>query len=114
MRAEQGALFPPISADASAPSANANRFAGVWFSAAVRRHSPLYTGALNVSYTLDAFGGIRRQIEQLDAQAEYQRFELEATDLTLAANVINAAITRRRSRRRSTPRTTSSRPTPRR
>ena len=51
------------------------------------------SGSLNVSYTLDAFGGIRRQVEQLDAQAEYQRFELEATDLTLAANVINAAIT---------------------
>ena len=48
---------------------------------------------MNVSYTLDAFGGIRRQVEQLNAQAEYQRFELEATDLTLAANVINAAIT---------------------
>ena len=47
-----------------------------------------YGAALNVSYTLDAFGGIRRQIEQLGAQADYQRFELEATDLTLAANVV--------------------------
>lgn len=36
------------------------------------------SGAVNVSYTLDAFGGIRRQVEQLNAQAEYQRFELEA------------------------------------
>jgi outer membrane protein TolC len=42
---------------------------------------------------LDAFGGIRRQVEQLNAQAEYQRFQLEATDLTLAGNFIIAAIT---------------------
>ena len=80
----------------SAPTSQAEReqysLAGLGFGSTTSTFS-LYSGALNVSYTLDAFGGIRRQIEQLNAQAEYQRFELEATDLTLAANVINAAIT---------------------
>ncbi|MBS0641160.1 MAG: efflux transporter outer membrane subunit [Acetobacteraceae bacterium] len=50
------------------------------------------TANVNVSYTLDLWGGIRRQIEQLDAQAEYQHWELLAADLTLAANVVNTAI----------------------
>ena len=52
----------------------------------------LYTGQLYVSYTLDIFGGIRRQYESLIAQAQFQRLELEATYLTLSTNVVNAAI----------------------
>ncbi len=38
------------------------------------------------------FGGTRRQIESLAAQAEYQRFQLEATYLTLTSNVVVAAV----------------------
>ncbi len=52
----------------------------------------LYQATVNVSYTPDVFGGIRRQIESNAALAEYQRFELEATYLTLASNVVTAAI----------------------
>src|SRR5271170_7701686 len=52
----------------------------------------LQTAQVNVSYTLDAFGGIRRQVEALKAQAEYQHFELEASYLTLTANIVTAAI----------------------
>jgi NodT family efflux transporter outer membrane factor (OMF) lipoprotein len=58
--------------------------------------SVLYTlneATVNVSYTLDAFGGIRRQVEALQAQAEYQKFVLEASYLTLTANIVTAAIT---------------------
>ncbi|MPT23698.1 MAG: histidine kinase, partial [Starkeya sp.] len=53
----------------------------------------LYETTVDVSYTLDVFGGIRRQVESADAQAQYQRFEMEATYLTLIANVITSAIT---------------------
>jgi NodT family efflux transporter outer membrane factor (OMF) lipoprotein len=91
VRAEQGALMPQVSATAEVQR-DRESLAGFGFGATSTTYS-LDTAGLNVSYTLDAFGGIRRQIEQLDAQAEYQRFQLEATDLTLAANVINAAIT---------------------
>jgi NodT family efflux transporter outer membrane factor (OMF) lipoprotein len=91
VRAEQGSLFPQVSATASAERQQAS-LAAFGFGAGSTTYS-LYSGALNVSYTLDAFGGIRREIEQLGAQADYQRFELEATDLTLAANVVTAAIT---------------------
>ncbi|HEY0184853.1 MAG TPA: efflux transporter outer membrane subunit, partial [Rhodopila sp.] len=90
MRAEQGALFPQLSAS---PGFQRQResFSAIGFGGGSSTFS-VYNGAVDVSYTLDAFGGIRRQIEQLNAQAEYQRFQLEATDLTLAANVIDAAI----------------------
>ena len=52
----------------------------------------LYTAQLSVGYTLDVFGGNRRQVESLLAQADVQRFELEATYLTLSTNVVLAAV----------------------
>jgi NodT family efflux transporter outer membrane factor (OMF) lipoprotein len=57
--------------------------------------SVLYTlnsATVNVSYTVDAFGGVRRQVEALGAQAEYQKFALEAAYLTLSANIVTGAI----------------------
>jgi NodT family efflux transporter outer membrane factor (OMF) lipoprotein len=53
----------------------------------------LNSASVNVSYTLDAFGGIRRQVEALQAQADYQRFSLEASYLSLTANIVTAAVT---------------------
>src|SRR5260221_3835231 len=50
------------------------------------------TASVNVSYALDAFGGTRRQVEALQAQAEYQQFALEASYLTLTANIVTSAI----------------------
>jgi NodT family efflux transporter outer membrane factor (OMF) lipoprotein len=52
----------------------------------------LYQATVNVSFAPDVFGGQRRQIEATAAQADYQRFELEATYLTLTANVVTAAV----------------------
>ena len=52
----------------------------------------LYTGQVYVSYTPDVFGGTRRQVESLVAQAEFQRLQLEATYLTLTTNVVVAAV----------------------
>jgi NodT family efflux transporter outer membrane factor (OMF) lipoprotein len=52
----------------------------------------LTTTQVAVSYTPDVFGGNHRQVETLVAQAEQQRFELEAARLTLASNVVVAAI----------------------
>jgi NodT family efflux transporter outer membrane factor (OMF) lipoprotein len=52
----------------------------------------LFQTSVNVAYTLDIWGGGWRQIEASQAQAEYQRFELEATYLTLTANVATAVI----------------------
>jgi NodT family efflux transporter outer membrane factor (OMF) lipoprotein len=52
----------------------------------------LYNASVNVSYAIDLFGGVRRAFEAAQAQEEYQRFQLEAAKLTLAANVTTAAI----------------------
>lgn len=52
----------------------------------------LYNTSVNVSYTLDLFGGLRRQIEALQSQMEFQHFELEASYLTLTANIVSTAI----------------------
>jgi NodT family efflux transporter outer membrane factor (OMF) lipoprotein len=50
------------------------------------------TASVSVSYLLDVFGGTRRQVESLAAQAEFQRFQLEAAYLTLASNVVVAVV----------------------
>jgi NodT family efflux transporter outer membrane factor (OMF) lipoprotein len=51
-----------------------------------------YTAELTVGFVPDVFGGNRRQVESLAAQAELQRLALEATYITLASNVVAAAI----------------------
>jgi NodT family efflux transporter outer membrane factor (OMF) lipoprotein len=52
----------------------------------------LFTPQVTVSYVPDIFGANRRQVESLAAQAEASRFRLDATYLTLTANVVAAAI----------------------
>lgn len=77
--AEQGALFPQVTGAASAE----------------REQGPtykLYNASVSVSYALDLWGGTRREIEALQAQADYQQFKLEATYLALTANVVTAAV----------------------
>ena len=51
-----------------------------------------HTAQLTVGYTPDVFGGNRRAVESLVAQQEAQRFALEATYITLASNVVAAAL----------------------
>jgi NodT family efflux transporter outer membrane factor (OMF) lipoprotein len=52
----------------------------------------LFTVGLTITYNLDLWGGNRRQIESLDALAEAQCFQLEGAYLSLASNVVAAAI----------------------
>ena len=52
----------------------------------------LHTAQVSVGYTIDVFGGARRQVESLEAQADYQRFQLEAAYLTLTSNVVSAVV----------------------
>jgi NodT family efflux transporter outer membrane factor (OMF) lipoprotein len=53
----------------------------------------LYTAQVLVTYTLDVWGQNRRNVESLQAQADNQRFLVEAAYLTLTSNVVVAAIT---------------------
>jgi len=52
----------------------------------------LLTLSGTVSYVLDVFGGQRRNVENLAAQADYQNATVLATCLTLSGNVVNTAI----------------------
>jgi NodT family efflux transporter outer membrane factor (OMF) lipoprotein len=112
--AQRGYFFPAISADynferqklagnLSGSSAPGDQGNGTSISAYQNpspnpppHNTPLYynfhTAQLTVGYTPDVFGANRRKVESLDAQAQMQRFELEATYITLASNVVAAAI----------------------
>ena len=50
-----------------------------------------HTAQLTVGYMPDLFGGNRGQVESLESQAEIQRYQLEATYVTLASNDVAAA-----------------------
>jgi len=52
----------------------------------------LYNASVNVSYTVDVFGASRRTLEGLQAELDFQRFQLEATYLALTTNVVTGAI----------------------
>jgi NodT family efflux transporter outer membrane factor (OMF) lipoprotein len=52
----------------------------------------LHTAQLTVGFVPDVFGANWRQVETLAAQTDAQRFALEATYITLASNVVAAAV----------------------
>ncbi|HZV76439.1 MAG TPA: efflux transporter outer membrane subunit [Candidatus Babeliales bacterium] len=52
----------------------------------------LHTVSLNVSYTADVFGNLRYETRSAEAAAEAQRYQLEATYLTLTSNVVAATV----------------------
>lgn len=87
-----GALFPLVSLTASAERERLNT--AEFGAPSQPAHTfNLFNADVNVSYTLDVFGGIRRQIETVGAQEESQRYEERATFLTLTANIVTLAIT---------------------
>jgi len=92
--AGQGALFPQVSASGSGTREQASGAQSGSSGAAVGSPSPynLYNASVSVSYALDVFGGTRRNIESLQAQADYERFQLEASYLSISSNVVTAAI----------------------
>jgi|SRR5579863_755364 len=91
--AGEGAFFPTLQAGFSA---SRNKTPTGSLSPATSTGNPyysLYTPQLSVAYTLDVFGGTRRQVEALEAQEDEQRAQLEAAYLTLTANLVAAAVT---------------------
>ncbi|GFE60554.1 efflux transporter outer membrane subunit [Geobacter sp. AOG2] len=52
----------------------------------------LYNASVSISYTLDLFGGGRRELEALQSQVDFQRYQLEAAYLTLTANIVTTAV----------------------
>jgi NodT family efflux transporter outer membrane factor (OMF) lipoprotein len=88
--AQTGKLLPQVDANAAAER---QQFSPAEFGeGGAPSIFNLFQTSVNVSFTPDVFGGQRRQIEAQAALAEYQRFELEATYLTLTSNVVTAAV----------------------
>ena len=100
VRAEQGGFFPSLSGSfqaqreriSSAELAGAGNEAGATNTSFIVPPFSLYNASLNVSYNPDVFGLVRRQVESLQAQADFERFELEAAYLSLTANIVTAAV----------------------
>lgn len=99
-RAEQGSFFPSLSGGfqaqreriSSAELASAGNTGAAASASFSIPPFTVYDASISASYNPDVFGGVRRQVESLAAQAEYQRFELEAADLSLTANIVTAAV----------------------
>lgn len=91
-KAERGGLLLPA-IDATA-TAERQRLPGAAFGQPNARAVifNLFDASVGVTYRLDLFGASRRQVEALHAQADYQRWELEAAYLALTANVVTTAI----------------------
>ena len=89
--AQQGVFFPSVEANFNPTR---QKTAGTLSSATASGSYiySLYTAQVAVAYAPDVFGGTRRQVESLKAQADSQRFQLEATYLTLTSNVVAAAV----------------------
>jgi NodT family efflux transporter outer membrane factor (OMF) lipoprotein len=91
--AQRGSYFPTVQANASA---SRQRDAVGVLSPNLTSGTALYdlyTPQVTVSFVPDIFGANRRAVESLAAQEEATRFDLDATYLTLAANVATTAIT---------------------
>jgi NodT family efflux transporter outer membrane factor (OMF) lipoprotein len=88
--AESGSLlYPNVSGQLSAQRQRASAVSSGTPGGSVFN---LLNAAVNVSYTLDVFGGSRRTLEGLQASVDYQRFQVEATYLSLTANLVTTAI----------------------
>jgi NodT family efflux transporter outer membrane factor (OMF) lipoprotein len=89
--AQRGALLPSVEASYNINEQQASSTPAPPLSSSVNLFT-LQTAQLAISYVPDVFGGIRRQTETAAAQADAQRFETEATYLTLTSNVVAGAI----------------------
>ncbi len=90
--AQEGSYLPFLSANFT-PSRNKTATGSL--SPASSTGNPYYslnTAQLSVAYNPDVFGLNRRQVESLVALADQQRYQLEATYLTLTSNLVAAAI----------------------
>jgi NodT family efflux transporter outer membrane factor (OMF) lipoprotein len=91
MAAGAGAFFPSVDGNFGA----SRQKTGIASATSLNQDTPTYnvfTSQVQVSYTPDVFGGTRRSVESLQAQRDNQRFQLEATYLTLTSNVVVAAV----------------------
>jgi NodT family efflux transporter outer membrane factor (OMF) lipoprotein len=91
LNAQYAVLYPSVDAGLSA---RRQRITGASFGNPAIPSSTfnLYNASVNVSYAIDVAGGARRELEALQAGVDFQRFQLEATYLSLTANLATTAF----------------------
>lgn len=91
VKAQFGSYYPTVTAGLSANrSKDAAQLSPTLASPALLYN--LYQGQVSASWTIDVWGANHRQVEALQAQADAQRFELQATYVAIASNIVAAAI----------------------
>jgi NodT family efflux transporter outer membrane factor (OMF) lipoprotein len=91
-RAQRATLFPTVQGNGAAASTQVPNFLSAPTADPSNYNYSLFTLGLTLSYNLDLWGANRRNIESLEALAEAQCFQLEGAYLSLASNVVAAAI----------------------
>ena len=89
--ARQGVLLPRADAGFTA---NRRKISGAGFAQPGSDFEPfsIYNASVTVSYGIDIFGRSRRELETLQAQVDYQRYQTEGAYLALSANIVTGAI----------------------
>ena len=90
--AQEGALFPLVGANFNPTRLETPSKTLITNAANGDNIYSLHTGQLTVAYVADVFGGVRRQVETAQAQAELQSFQREGVYITLTSNIALAAI----------------------
>jgi NodT family efflux transporter outer membrane factor (OMF) lipoprotein len=90
--AQQGALLYPQAALNA--SATRQKFSGASVGEPTIGSNlfNLYNASVNVSYTLDLFGGNKRELEALQSLVDYQDYQLQGAYLALTSNIVTTAI----------------------
>jgi NodT family efflux transporter outer membrane factor (OMF) lipoprotein len=94
-QAQRGLFFPQVTGNSTSSKqlfSNAGSVFGADLGSVPQAQYTLVTNQLTVSFVPDIWGGNFRAVENLDAITEQQLFQLEAAYLTLASNVVTAAI----------------------
>lgn len=96
LRAVAGRRLPQIDANARIEQQQLNLasfgFSGSGFGTTGNPDFHLYSVGGGISYDLDLFGGLRRQVEQSAARAEAQARQTEAAHLVLAGQVVGRVL----------------------
>ena len=89
--AQRGAYFPTVTAGFAATEQKQSAVLAPTLNSNELEYS-LFTPQVSVSYVPDVFGLNRRTVESAQAQADADRYQVIATDLTLTTNIANAYI----------------------
>jgi NodT family efflux transporter outer membrane factor (OMF) lipoprotein len=89
--AQRGFFYPTVSLGYSGSRQSLGRTLSSPLTSGASLYN-LHTAGLNVGFVPDVFGTNRRQVESLQATANSQKYQLDALRITLASNVVAAAI----------------------